>query len=388
MVTAAIALALGLVLVAARYVDAAKGDISRFVVAGTPWSDPTKVPHGLHVFSKSPGYDGQFFYRLGLDPRQLGLARHHGIRLDGPARSGRIGYPVLIWVAALGGRDTVVPWAMVAINLLALAAVGALGGRIARRFGQHPAWGLLFAAYWGFTASIARDLSDVVAAALTLGTLVLILDRRYFLAALCLSAAVLTREQALITGTCIVVGGLWAAWRSDDLQSRPDRAKLLPVLLAPAAVLLMWNLTVRSITGEAPVLSTSGNIGLPFVGLAHGMTVWLHDIGGAHGLQFRLYGLLHFAQLAGLLAVGGLAAATWRRTRQEIGVWLALAATTFLLVLLTAFVFDDPLNFRTTYDVFLMATVLLVAGRRWLTPVAFLTGGLWILSAGVMAIRV
>jgi hypothetical protein len=56
--------------VAARVAIALHGNLSGLVLAGTTYVDPAEAPHGLHVFWGG-GYDGQFYYRLALDPSNL-----------------------------------------------------------------------------------------------------------------------------------------------------------------------------------------------------------------------------------------------------------------------------------------------------------------------------
>src|SRR5437588_9577196 len=60
--SAALAVALALLALAAH-----DWDVSGFVTAGTDVTDPARSPRGLHV-DPGPGYDGQYFYRLALDP--------------------------------------------------------------------------------------------------------------------------------------------------------------------------------------------------------------------------------------------------------------------------------------------------------------------------------
>src|SRR5215469_6833025 len=146
-VTALIALVGYVCFVALRWWIAASGNISEFVRAELPFAHPGHVPAGLHVFHTN-GYDGQFYYRLALDPANLHRTAF-GITLDHPYRLQRIGYPALAWLVSLG-HHRLVPIALVLVNVLALAAVGLLGGMLAAESGRHALWGLLLAGYFGF----------------------------------------------------------------------------------------------------------------------------------------------------------------------------------------------------------------------------------------------
>jgi hypothetical protein len=74
---------------------------SFFVVAGDAFCQPQLVPKGFLV-NEGDGYDGQFYYRLALDP--FTKARFgYGIALDdAPYRQQRILYPLFVRILALG----------------------------------------------------------------------------------------------------------------------------------------------------------------------------------------------------------------------------------------------------------------------------------------------
>src|SRR6202008_2110594 len=117
-------------------------NVTEFVQRARPYARRGQVPRGLAVFPGT-GYDGQFYYRLALGPADLHRTAF-GITMDAPYRLQRIGYPALGWLAALG-RHAWVPAALVAVNVLALGAIGLAGGMLARDCGRHALWGLLFA---------------------------------------------------------------------------------------------------------------------------------------------------------------------------------------------------------------------------------------------------
>src|SRR5579862_4994732 len=155
--TGAIALVGATAFVLLRLAVAAKGHVSRFVLAAGPWSHAGRVPRELQLVPGT-GYDGQFYFRLALDPANL----HHsayGITLDAPFRLERIAYPVVAWLLALG-RPGAVPWTLVVANILSLAVLGALAGALARQAGRHALWGLLLVGYFGLVFSLGRDLTE------------------------------------------------------------------------------------------------------------------------------------------------------------------------------------------------------------------------------------
>nr|MBA3281344.1 hypothetical protein [Acidimicrobiia bacterium] len=120
----------------------ADGDVSLLVHAAPPWTDVADDTRGsLTVQPAEDGFDGQFFYRLGTSPWSTDRTVH-GVTFDlGSLRNARWGYGALAFVASAGDPD-LVPWALVGLNVVAAAAVGAVGGGLARSSGRHAAWGL------------------------------------------------------------------------------------------------------------------------------------------------------------------------------------------------------------------------------------------------------
>ena len=155
----------------------AGGDVSLLVHAAPPWTDPTAARPSLTVQPAEDGFDGQFFYRLGVAPWSTDETVA-GVTNDLPAlRNARWGYGALAWVASRGDPD-LVPWSLVAVNLAAAGALGAVGGGLARTSGRHAAWGLLVVLWPGFAYSLSLDTSELVATTVALGGLLALRHRR------------------------------------------------------------------------------------------------------------------------------------------------------------------------------------------------------------------
>ena len=75
----------------ARWQIWAKGHLSLFIMAGHVYTHRGQLPRGL-LLVPSAGYDGQFYYRLALDPANWS-ATAFGITMDQSYRYTRIGYP-------------------------------------------------------------------------------------------------------------------------------------------------------------------------------------------------------------------------------------------------------------------------------------------------------
>jgi hypothetical protein len=172
-------------------------DASSFIALGDFFADPEEVPSNVRVLSGSRGFDGQFYYRLALDPftsRRIAF----GVELDSPAyRQQRIGYPFLTWLSSLG-RSDLVPTMLIAVNCFALCVIAWVGGVYARLMNCHAIWGLLLPLYPGFLYTLSRDLTEIIESAfLVLGILLLKVNKPV-LAGMALAGAVLSRETALI----------------------------------------------------------------------------------------------------------------------------------------------------------------------------------------------
>jgi hypothetical protein len=256
-----IALLGALAFVLTRLQTWAQGSISRFILVGQHFATPAQLPFGIPV-APAYGYDGQFFYRLALDPLNFRLTAY-GITVDRPYRFMRIGYPALTWLVS-AGQHAAVPLTLVAVNVAAIGALGFLGGVFARQAGRPALAGLLLPAYFGLITSLSRDTAEPLAAACLLGGLLAIRGRRPVLAALLLAYGTLTRETVMVAVAAIAavqIFGILARRR----PARPGRDDL--PWLVPAIAFTAWQVMIRAATGSSTVLADSGrNAGVPFAG--------------------------------------------------------------------------------------------------------------------------
>jgi len=255
-------------------------DPSRFIfvgernlVAGQP------TPPNLVIDPRSWGYDGQYYYRLALDPF-TNKERDFGIWLHPPAyRHQRILLPLVVWLVTFG-RAAAVPTAIIAVNYCAICAIGYLAGVYARAAGRHALWGLTIAAYPGFLFSLARDTTEPLEIALLLGALIALRRQRYPLATCLLTLAVLARETALyaVAGIGLVVlmqviaqlqrdtvDRRWVAWLTGAptaiLRTSPLRWYCVVV---PGLVYIGWSLLLKLNWGTFPFEVNGSVLGTPF----------------------------------------------------------------------------------------------------------------------------
>ena len=343
----------------ARWQIWAKGHLSLFTMAGHVYTHRGQLPRGL-LLVPSAGYDGQFYYRLALDPANWNLTAF-GITMDQSYRYTRIGYPVLAWLLSLG-QHQLVPVVLVVINLLAVAAMAVLGGMFARESGRHALWGLAFAAYFGLVISVGRDTAEPLAEACMLGGLLAYRRDKYILTAGLFAFGAITRETILLAPAAIAVTRLIAMARR---RTGPGLADLAWVVPAVAYGLLEVAVHVV-VKGEFPLLANSSrNLTVPFTALVDALKYDFANINTSHLSPVDI-NLLEYATL-GLFIAAGLAV-LWVTTA-PVHERLAFVFFVLQLGLLSSQIWTSTFgDGRSLIEPYLMALVLLLATpRRYLS---------------------
>jgi len=331
-------------------------DPSVFVRAAPPLADPLKVPSSLHTVNADQAYDGEFFYRLAVDPL---LVRDVGINLDGPSyRQQRLLYPLVVAALSLG-QEAWVPWLLIAVNVVGLSVLGFLGARYAIAT-DHPGWwGIAVPLYVGFTYTLARDLSEIVEACLLMAALLALQHKRIAIGAACMGLAVFARETAIIIAVALLLASLW------DRVVRPhssDHARAQQLVgCAGLACYVIVQLTLALRWGIAPTAAGAGNLGAPFSGPLH----YLTTTGRLGWFEFAW-----FVTLAGVALVSH-GAPTYIR--------VGLVGYLVLLNSLSSLVWDgDAAWLRAASEASLLAWLALFhAGGRRVLPIFVATGALW-----------
>ena len=92
-------------------------NITGFMVIGDYFKAPQIWTGETLIHKGSVGYDGQYYYYIAHDPFILGQSYDH---IDFPAyRYQRIIYPLAAWLLSFG-HPPLIPWMMVAVNLLGI----------------------------------------------------------------------------------------------------------------------------------------------------------------------------------------------------------------------------------------------------------------------------
>lgn len=236
-------------------------DPSAFVVAGDGITAPAEAPPNLGVNAGTDGYDGQAYYRLSLDPLTDEVTEH-GIGFRRPAYwQARIGYPVAVWTASFGGREALVPVAMLAVNLLAVLGLAGIAATLARDAGRSPWLALIPSLFAGYVVGVGQDLSEPLQGTLLLATILALRRRRWGWAGVALTAAALTRETSLVLAVAVLVtagAGMIDGW--GRFRGLPSALPPWWVGAVPLAIYAGWRTWVRSRWTEAQPAPPGDNI--------------------------------------------------------------------------------------------------------------------------------
>jgi hypothetical protein len=353
----------------ARWQTWANGTIGRFILVGSHFATRAQLPSGVPV-APTYGYDGQFFYRLALNPLNLSKTSY-GITMDRPYRYMRIGYPALTWLLSVG-QHFAVPAMLVAVNIAAIGAMGYLGGIFARQSGRHALAGLMLPGYFGLITSLSRDTAEPLAAACLLAGLLAVRARRPVLAALLLAYGALTRETVMVAVAAIAIMRVIAVLRRGQ---RPGRDDL--VWAVPSGVFVAWEVVVKAATGSIPLLSDGGrNAGTPFIAP---FQAFKSNLGHINTHQFDQYDLW-FLEIAILVLFAVAALASLRSTSAPVHERLAFVLYLVEICVVTPSTWNSlDADLRSFIEVYLLAVIILLGtplrslGARLLPWLAGLT---------------
>jgi hypothetical protein len=372
---------LGFVL--ARWQVWAGGHLSKFLVLGSGkygYTHRHQLPHGVIIADPgAAGYDGQFYYRLTLNPFNWSKTAY-GITMDQTYRFTRIGYPLVSWLGSFGQHD-LVPASLVAVNLVCVAGMAVLGGMFARDSGRHAAWGLLFAAYFGLVISVGRDTGEPLAEACMLAGLLAYRRSRWVLSGVAFAFGAVTRETILIAPAAIALVRLWGMarglvrargaaaegpGRSNAAAEGPGRFNAIrPGLpdvawLIPAIAYGIVELAARyALKGQFPVLGdNSRNLSTPFAAMIDALRYDFRNIDTSH-LGMIDINLLEYATLFVFVAAGiAVIVVTAAPIHERIAFVFFVFEVCLLSNLIWSSVFGDG---RSMIEPFLLALILLIA---------------------------
>jgi hypothetical protein len=327
--------------------------------------DPTKYRYAHNRV----GYDGQFFYFIALDPIH---ARYY---VDDPAyRYTKILYPMLARVLALG-QANVIPYTLLLVNWLAVAAGTTLVALWLQRRRLSPWWALAYGLFPGIFIGFQRDLTEPVSYALV-ALAVYLLDfgrnQRIVFSAAVFALAVLTRDKAVVFpglyAASLFFHGLVRARRTDWLgifvRNVWRAGLMLGIAVGP---LLLWKLFLLHWMKSMTLSQESGSVtplkALTMPSMMNGSTLIV----------------VLTAVVPGLIC-GGMAVRALIRREWDVKVWTLLVVVVFSVITL------DPQFYKDLFGMFRVSSAVMLSTIYCLPIIDRVTGGsrkwLWACFAG------
>ncbi len=341
-------------------------DPTFFITAGDQFCNADLVPDKMIIAENSAGYDGQFYYRLALDPFTSKVS-DFGIRLDHPPyRQQRILYPLLVWLVSFG-HVNYAPFFLIAVNFGALCLIGWFGGAYAQVMKRHALWGLAFSLYPGFILTLARNLTEIFEVSLLMGCLLFVRKERQILATIFLTLAVFAKETALF----LSVGFFFSYLFSEGIKKNENKLKWY-LFGIPVFSYCAWQSLLFLNWHQFPVFSSSNQLGLPFLGLIDFVlsTLSLKTIPQAFLLGEFLFVIVFTFCVAHSFG----SATAWRHEKYS---WIAYGA---LMVILTdAIWFEDWGFLRALSDFYILGWVIILSSKsKGRIPVFACSLALWV----------
>jgi hypothetical protein len=252
-------------------------------------------------------------------------------------RYGRIGFPIMIWIAS-GGQPRAMPYAQAALIVIFAGIAGAATSKLFPAAG--PIGALLPFVAPGFSMSVVGSYGEVPAVALGLWAVIMARRERWIPATLLLAIALLVREDA---GVVLIGLVIW------ELYQR--RVKATAVLCTSVIPLLAWYLVVKARYGHIPLFDPFLQVGTrtPVIAAIHAVQhgSWASVIAAGIHVVLMLYAFW-----------------MWRRS-----IYSAVAAAAGLQVLSSGVLawqyVGDALRVFTFLQLFVLITLLFY---RWPEP--------------------
>ena len=363
-ILAAVAYALFIV---ARIEIAGHGQVGALILLSRHFVNASKLPVTVPIRSDN-GYDGQFFFRMALDPFSLALTKY-GITLDSFFRLERIGYPLLAWVFALG-KARLVPYSLVFVNWISMVAMTFFAARLATDNGHHAVWGLVPALYPGYLFSVGRDTAEPVAAAAMIAGIYFFSHGRPWAAAVLLAFAGLARETTLAVSLSMGLVWLWRVLRVRISARQGANLGLRALFVAgglPAVVYGLWQVVIRThFHGTAIAFDASHNLSVPFVAMLGAIGSHVVLLTQVHQVAPLAADALWVVQLGLMLVLAGWALWALNKSSAPAYLKIALLLLVVVTVSLSNATWPNASYFRSLDLLLVFSWLVLVYGRkRW-----------------------
>jgi len=168
-----------------------------FVFIGDRYQSLTFTQDSYYVAEPgNPGYDGEYYYYLAVEPYLPYNSERRQLFIDSPGhRYNRILYPYLSGLLG-GGQPPLIPWAMIFINLASIVLGTEIVSRILKKYGVSPWYSLVYGFYVGLWCALRRDLPDPLCFLFIAWGFWLYLEGKLNRSAILFTLALLTKEIA------------------------------------------------------------------------------------------------------------------------------------------------------------------------------------------------
>ncbi|MBL0339975.1 MAG: hypothetical protein IPP71_03095 [Bacteroidetes bacterium] len=359
-----VAVLLMIILISGRFLVSGN-DFSYFFVAGTDFVEPSKTVTPI-VVQQGQGYDGQFFYRYALNPFDFSQT-NYGIKVDlVPYRMQRIGYPLLVWLFSLGGNGVLVPFFLVFVNMLAYLGILFFTQRFIKFSKGREIQGLMTFFLFGIYMSLARDLSEVTELFFFLGAVYYYFNKDIVKFSLLAAMTVLCRETSVLALAPLILIGCF-----NTIQYSKKYLNLFWFGL-PVFIFISWKWFVGMHVESEQLISGSGNLGMPFVGLYHGFLGNL-DISTTKNKLQLIFWILYFVWQCWLIIKVISAIRKNKQQNRHILMPLSVIYITWLTfaVFLSAAIYIDDWSFVRVFSLWNMTGILILIVSRNSTGNAF-----------------
>lgn len=230
-------------------------DITSFIVAGDQYTTIQELPVPMIIEQNSPGYDGQFYFRLALNPFTQ-VVNENGVEIDYPRfRQQRILYPLIVWVFSFGGNPNFVIINLVFVNFLGILIISIYAIKIANHFGFPLFYGAILVIFPGMAFAFRRNLPDIVEFTCLIIAMYSFLKAKWKVTVLFLSLAILAKETSLILAG-VTFGVLY-------LTKHPRRF----LFVIPIFVFVSWQAIMILVWGfSSPTMGVTRVLTIPFIG--------------------------------------------------------------------------------------------------------------------------
>ena len=295
-----------------------------------------------------PGYDGQFYYFIAMDPDPETVAPH----LDVPAfRYQRILYPMTVRLLSFGNPDWI-PWGLFLFNLLFHTA--ATWG-LSHYFSNLNLWvgyALTYGLWVGLVSTAGLDMAEPLAYGLVVFAWLAWQDGSNRFAAVLIVLSIFAKELCLV---------FWLAALVAEVFGRRDRGSLV-ILLGGGLLFVAWQIWLWE---------QFGAIGFGSGGAGASSFEWIPLMGllrvGMESIPVLVIFLLILLPTIIIPTIWGMIVSLRSISvdRQQVDSW-ALALNSLLILFLPFSTFREPLSVVRVATGFILS-VLVFSGARGLT---------------------